>query len=120
SADLLIVQVNPRMPRVLGRSFIHVNDAHVIVEHEEELIAVERPQELEQAKAIGRFITRLIDDGSTLQIGIGATPQATLLALSDKNDLGVHSQYLTDEIMHLYSKGVITNRRKGFNEGKLV
>jgi acyl-CoA hydrolase/GNAT superfamily N-acetyltransferase len=120
SADLLIVQVNPRMPRVLGRSFIHVNDVHVIVEEEEDLIAVERPKELKQAKTIGRFITRLIDNGSTLQIGIGAMPQATLMGLSNKNDLGIHSQYLTDEMMDLYAKGVITNRRKGFNEGKLV
>jgi acyl-CoA hydrolase/GNAT superfamily N-acetyltransferase len=120
SADLLIVQVNPRMPRVLGRSFIHVNDVHVIVEEEEELIAVERPKELKQAKTIGRFITRLIDNGSTLQIGIGAMPQATLMGLSNKSDLGIHSQYLTDEMMDLYAKGVITNRRKGLNEGKLV
>jgi acyl-CoA hydrolase/GNAT superfamily N-acetyltransferase len=120
SADLLIVQVNPRMPRVLGRSFIHVNDAHVIVEHEEDLLTISRFRELEAANTIARFITRLIDDGSTLQISLGATPQATLLALKDKNDLGIHSQYLTDEIMHLVSQGVITNRRKGFNEGKLV
>lgn len=120
SADLLIVQVNNRMPRVLGRSFIHVNDADVIVEHDEELIAVNRPQELAQADNIGRLIARLIDDGSTLQIGIGAMPQASLKGLSNKNDLGIHSQYLTDEMMHLYSKGVITNRRKGYNEGKIV
>jgi acyl-CoA hydrolase/GNAT superfamily N-acetyltransferase len=120
SADLLIVQVNSRMPRVLGRSSIHVNDAHVIVEHDEELITVQRPQEMAHAESIGRLISRLIDDGSTLQIAIGAMPQASLRALADKNDLGIHSQYLTDEMMHLYSKGVITNRRKGYNDGKLV
>jgi len=120
SADRLIVQVNPRMPRVLGRSFIHVNDAHLIVEHEEDLLTITRNQELPAANTIARFVTRLIDDGSTLQISLGATPQATLLALKDKHDLGIHTQYLTDEIMHLFSQGVITNRRKGFNEGKLV
>ncbi|AOY59852.1 bifunctional acetyl-CoA hydrolase/transferase family protein/GNAT family N-acetyltransferase [Desulfococcus multivorans] len=120
SADLVIAQVNPRMPRVLGQSFIHVDDVDVIVEHEEELLATEPLPETEAANTIGRLIARLVDDGSTIQIGLGATSKATLLALADKNDLGVHSQYLTQDMMHLFSRGVITNRRKGFNEGKMV
>ena len=120
SADLVIAQVNPRMPRVLGRSFIHVNDVDVIVEHEEEILTLGVAPESESANLIASHIPRLIDDGSTMQISLGTTPQATLLALSDKNDLGIHTQYLTDDIMHLFSRGVITNRKKGFNEGKLV
>jgi len=120
SADLVIVQVNSRMPRVLGRSFIHVNDVDVIVEQEEELLTVSELPELEPANLIGRLIARLIDDGSTIQISPGTTPQAILLALSDKNDLGVHTQYLCNSIMRLVSMGVITNRIKGFNNGKLV
>jgi acyl-CoA hydrolase/N-acetylglutamate synthase-like GNAT family acetyltransferase len=120
SADMVIVQVNPQMPRVLGQSFVHVNDVDLIVEHEEELITAGRIPESESADNIGRLIARLIDDGSTLQFSPGMAPQATLLALSEKTDLGVHSQFLTDEIMHLVAKGVITNRKKGFNEGKLV
>jgi len=120
SADIVIAQVNPRMPRVLGRSFIHVNDVDHLVEYEENLITIGKTPELETANTIGRLIARLIDDGSTLQIGPGTTPEATLLALSDKNDLGVHSQYITNDMMHLVAKGVITNRKKGFNEGKLV
>ncbi len=120
SADLVIAQVNPRMPRVLGRSFINVNDVDVIVEYEEPLLTVERNPDIEAANAIGRLIERLIDDGSTIQISPGTTPQATLQALSDKNDLGIHTQYLTTEMMHLVSQGVITNRVKGFNDGKLV
>ncbi len=120
SADLVIAQVNSSMPRVLGRSFIHVNDVDVIVEYEEELLTVGELPELETANVIGRLIARLVDDGSTIQISPGATPQAILLALSDKNDLGVHTQYLTTDIMRLVSMGVITNRKKGFNEGKLV
>ncbi|MBW2574855.1 MAG: GNAT family N-acetyltransferase [Deltaproteobacteria bacterium] len=120
SADLVIVQVNSRMPRVLGRSFIHVNDVDVIVEQEEELLTVNELPELESANFIGRLIARLIDDGSTIQISPGTTPQAILLALSDKNDLGVHTQYLCNSIMRLVSMGVITNRIKGFNNGKLV
>jgi acyl-CoA hydrolase/GNAT superfamily N-acetyltransferase len=120
SADFVIAQVNSRMPRVLGRSFIHVNDVDVIVEHEEELLTVGELPELEAANLIGRLIARLVDDGSTIQISPGATPQATLLALSDKNDIGVHTHYLTTDIMRLVSMGVITNRKKGLNDGKLV
>jgi acyl-CoA hydrolase/GNAT superfamily N-acetyltransferase len=120
SADLVIAQVNPRMPRVLGRSFLHVNDVHVVVEHEEDLLTIGGTMELESAQMIGRHVEKLIDDGSTLQLGLGATPQATLVAMQNKNDLGVHTQFLTEGIMLLVSRGVITNRRKGFNEGKLV
>ena len=120
SADLVIAQVNSSMPRVLGRSFIHVNDVDVIVEHEEELLTIGELPELESANHIGRLIARLIDDGSTIQISPGTTPQSILLALSEKNDLGVHTQFLTNDIMRLVSMGVITNRKKGFNDGKLV
>ncbi|MBW1724729.1 MAG: GNAT family N-acetyltransferase, partial [Deltaproteobacteria bacterium] len=120
SADFVIAQVNSRMPRVLGRSFIHVNDVDAIVEHEEALLTVGELPELDAANLIGRLIARLVDDGSTIQFSPGTTPQATLLALSDKNDIGVHTQYLTTDIMRLVSMGVITNRKKGFNDGKLV
>jgi acyl-CoA hydrolase/GNAT superfamily N-acetyltransferase len=120
SADLVIAQVNTHMPRVLGQSFIHVNDVDVIVEHDEDIIRVKQNPELESDNLIANQVARLVDDGSTIQICLGKTPSATLLALSDKNDLGVHSQYLTTHMMHLVSKGVITNRRKGFNDGKLV
>jgi acyl-CoA hydrolase/GNAT superfamily N-acetyltransferase len=120
SADWVIVQVNPQMPRVLGQSFIHVNDVDTIVEHEEELLTITPGPPSDRAARIGQHIARLISDGSTLQIGLDAASQATVQALSNKNDLGIHSQYLTDDIMHLYSTGVVTNRRKGYNEGKLV
>jgi acyl-CoA hydrolase/GNAT superfamily N-acetyltransferase len=120
SADLVIAQVNSHMPRVLGRSFIHVNDVDVFVEYDEPLLTIGETPELEAANDIGRLIARLIEDGSTMKIGLGATHQATLLALADKNDLGIHTQYLTEDIMHLFSRGVITNHKKGFNEGKMV
>ena len=120
SADLVIAQVNPRMPRVLGRSFIHVNDVDVFVEHEEEILTAGDLPDIEAANMIAGHISRLIIDGSTIQMSLGVTPKATLMALSEKNDLGIHTQYLTDSIMHLFSKGVITNRKKGYNEGKIV
>ena len=121
SADYVVVQVNPRMPRVMGQSFIHVNDVHAIVHHEEPLITL-APDTLssEAALTMGKLIARQIEDGSTLQIGLDAISQATVLALSHKNDLGVHSQFLTDDIMHLYSRGNINNRKKGFHDGKMV
>ncbi|SHO49617.1 GNAT family N-acetyltransferase [Desulfopila aestuarii] len=121
SAEFVIAQVNPRMPRVMGQSFIHVNYVDLFVEYEEDILSVpykNAPSGVEQF--IGKHIARVIEDGSTLQIGLDAASQATLQALSNKNDLGVHSQFLTDDIMHLYARGNITNQRKGFNEGKMV
>jgi acyl-CoA hydrolase/GNAT superfamily N-acetyltransferase len=120
SADLVIAQVNAHMPRVLGRSFLHVNEVDVFVEYDEPLLTIGEAPELKAANDIGRLIARLIEDGSTLEIGLGSTHQATLLALAGKNDLGIHTQYITRDIMHLFSRGVITNRKKGLNDGKLV
>jgi len=120
AADIVICQINPNMPRVLGRSFIHVNDVDYIVEHEEDLLTIQPLPELEEANMIAKHITRLIEDGSTLQTSLGVTNEAIMLCLSDKNDIGVHSQYLSDGLMRLVSIGVITNRKKGFNNGKLV
>jgi acyl-CoA hydrolase len=121
SADLVIAQINTNMPRVLGRSFIHVNEVDYFVEYDEPLLTIRQNPELSAANDIGRLIARrLIDDGSTIAIGLGTTSEAVMLALSDKNDLGIHTMYMTDEIMHLFSRGVITNRMKGFNDGKLV
>ncbi len=120
SADLVIAQVNSHMPRVLGRSFIHVRDVDVFVEHDESLLTVANLPEMESANTIGKLIARLIDDGSTIQISPGVTKEATLLALSEKNDLGIHTQFLTREIMHLVSQGVVTNLKKRLNVGKMV
>ena len=120
AADLVIVQVNSNMPRVLGHSFVHVNDVDIIVEHDEPLLTTEQLPEFDTAHIIARQVANLIEDGSTFQLGLGATPKATLLALADKNDLGVHTQYILDGIMDLVATGTITNRYKGLNNGKTV
>ena len=121
SADLVIAQINSRMPRLLGQSFIHVNEVDYVVEHDEPLLTIGDNPELPAANDIGRLIARrLIEDGSTIAIGMGTTSEAIMLALENKSDLGIHTIYLTDDIMHLFSKGVITNRKKGFNDGKMV
>ncbi len=119
-SDLVIAQVNPMMPRTMGQSFIHVNDVHVFVEHEEPILSVDLRRRSGAAEWAGKHISRLIEDGSTLQMGLDAASQATIKGLGEKNDLGFHSQYITDDIMHLYAKGVITNRKKGLNDGKMV
>src|SRR6056297_1919874 len=120
AAERVIVQVNPKMPRVLGHSFIHVNDVDIIVEKDEELLTLDQLPEFETAHNIAKIVANLIEDGATFQLGLGATPKAILLALSDKNDLGVHTQFIIDGIMDLVSMGVITNRLKGINKGKTV
>ncbi|WP_028321507.1 bifunctional acetyl-CoA hydrolase/transferase family protein/GNAT family N-acetyltransferase [Desulfatiglans anilini] len=120
AASLVIAQVNPRMPRVLGHSFIHVNRVDRIVECEEDLLTIADPPGLEAARQIAGHTVKLIENGATIHIGLGAAPQATLAALTDRKDLGVHSRFLTDGMMKLVGLGVITNRRKGYNNGKLV
>lgn len=120
AADLVIAQVNRKMPRVLGHSFIHVNDVDVIVEHDEDLLMIEQLPEFESAHQIARLVANLIEDGATFQLGLGATPKAILLALADKNDLGVHTQFVIDGIMDLVGRGNINNRFKGLNDGKIV
>lgn len=120
SADLVIAQVNPQMPVIIGRSIIHVNDVDVLVEHEEPLRTVEMPPDIPVAKTIAKIAARLIEDGSTLHIDPGTAPQAILLALRGKNDMGIHTEYITDGIMRLVAEGVITNTKKGYNEGRIV
>lgn len=120
SADLVIAQVNPRMPRVLGYGHLHIDDISIIVEHEEEIATIDHLPEFESAHIIGNLVGNLIEDGSTIQMGLGNTPKAIEIALSQKNDLGIHSQFLIDSMMDLARAGVITNRKKGLNDRKMV
>ena len=120
SADLVIAQVNPMMPRTMGQSFIHVNNVHAIVEYTEPLLTTAMRGQNQVTDLIGRHIARFVEDGSTIQIGLDAASKATVKALAEKNDLGFHYQYITDDVMHLFASGVITNRKKGLNNGKLV
>ncbi len=119
-ADLVIAQVNNKMPRVLGRSSIHVNDIDYFVEHDETLIEIGTYPDVEMAGKIARYVSRLVEDGSTMQMSLGGTSEANIQALLEKNDLGIHTQYVTNTIMKLMAMGVVTNRRKGFNDGKII
>lgn len=120
AADLVIAQVNRHMPRVLGRSTIHVNDIDYFVEHDEKLIEIGTYPDVAMAGMIARYVARLIEDGSTMQMSLGGTAEANIQSLMDKNDLGIHSQYMTNTIMKLMAMGVVTNKRKGFNTGKVI
>jgi len=120
SADLVIAQVNRHMPRVLGPCSIHVSDVDVVVEYDEPLLSIVVPPDPESASKISVNAARLVDDGATIQVGLGALHRAVVNGLSGKKELGIHSRFLTDEIMHLFYSGVITNRQKGYHDGKLV
>jgi 4-hydroxybutyrate CoA-transferase len=119
-AKTVIAAVNPNMPRTLGDSFIHVNEITHIVETNDPLIELPRPKIGEIEEAIGRNVASLVDDGSTLQLGIGAIPDAVLLFLKDKKDLGIHTEMFSDGVVELVEAGVITNRLKTLHSGKMI
>lgn len=120
SAKRVIAQVNPRMPRTLGDSFIHVEKIDALVEHEETLLEVGQPLMNLVAEAIGSHVARIVEDGSTIRVGVGSISTAVLSALEDKRDLGVHADMLTDAYLRLVEKGVITNAKKNLHPGKIV
>jgi acyl-CoA hydrolase/GNAT superfamily N-acetyltransferase len=119
-AEYVVAQVNPQMPRTLGDSFVHMDQFDAVVEHEEPLIEVTPPAADDTAKAIARHISRLVEDGSTIQVGIGAIPNAVLQHLMDKKDLGVHTEMFTDGLIDLIEAGVVNNSRKTFHPGKVM
>lgn len=120
NAKMVIAQVNPRMPRVLGDSYIHARDIDVIVEHEEELLEMPPPLMNETAHQIGKHVAKLIVDGSTIRAGVGSVSNAALYSLEGKKDLGVHTDMLTDAYLHLVERGVITNARKNLHPKKII
>jgi GNAT superfamily N-acetyltransferase/acyl CoA:acetate/3-ketoacid CoA transferase beta subunit len=120
AADLVIAQANPHMPRTLGDSFVHVEDLDIIVEHEEPILEVQPSEPDEVAKAIARNAVRLVENGSTIQVGIGAIPNAVLYGLQDKKDLGVHTEMFSDGLIDLIESGVVNNSRKTFHPGKVL
>ncbi|MCX8171819.1 MAG: hypothetical protein N3E47_07685, partial [Candidatus Bathyarchaeota archaeon] len=98
-AKLVIAQVNRRMPRVLGDSFIHVKDIDIVVEHDEQILETPRTEPDIVSERIAKHVSSLIEDGSTLQIGIGSIPDAILNYRMDKKNLGVHTELLTEGVV---------------------
>ena len=120
-SPVVIAQVNPKMPRTWGDSFVHVDDIDWLVFHEEPLVeALPTIKDNEVSRRIGLYVSQLVDDGSTLQIGFGNLPYAILKYLDGKNDLGIHTQLITDGLLPLFEKKVITNKKKTLLPGRVV
>ena len=119
-AKTVIVQVNKNMPRTHGEGFIHVSDVDYIVECDEPLIELRAAALDAEDLAIGKHCAELVNDGDTLQLGIGALPDAVLEALHDKKDLGIHSEMISDGVMKLVKAGVINCSRKNYHNGRIV
>jgi len=119
-ARVIIAQVNPRMPRTLGDSFIAADAIDAMVEHESPLPEVTHPPPDDMSRAIGRWVSTLVEDGATLQVGIGSIPDAILESLTEKHDLGLHTEMLSDGNLPLIQWGVINNSRKTLHPGKII
>ncbi len=119
-AGTVIAQVNPRMPRVHGDGLLHVSRIHHLVEVDDPLPESPPLPLTDDARAIGRFVASLIADGSTLQTGIGAIPEAVLAALGGHKHLGMHTEMWSDGALELLRTGVIDNSRKAVHPGRTV
>lgn len=120
AARTVIVQFNSAMPRTLGESFIHVDDIDLAVEVDVPPYAHAPGEPSEVERLIGEHVGALVPDGATVQLGIGAIPAATALALRGHRDLGIHTEMFTDSVMELVEAGVVTGARKERNRGKIV
>lgn len=120
SAKVVLAEVNERMPRTLGDSFIHVHDLDAMVPVAYGLPEALHPEPDRIAKAIGRHIASLVEDGATLQMGVGTIPDSVLHFLHGKKDLGVHTEMFSDGMMDLVQEGVITGKRKSLHREKVI
>lgn len=120
SAKLVLAQVNDQVPVVYGESYVHVSEIDWFVEASQPLPELGLPRIGELEETIGRNCATLIEDGSTLQIGIGAIPDAVLHSLKDKKNLGIHSEMISDGVVELYEAGVITGSEKSLDKGKMI
>jgi 4-hydroxybutyrate CoA-transferase len=120
NAEHIVALVNPNMPRTHGDSFLHISQIDCAVNWDEPLYEVERRKPNETQLQVGRHVAGLIEDGATLQLGIGAIPDAVLHALSERRDLGVHTEMFSDGVLDLVERGVITGARKDIDRGKII
>ncbi len=120
AARVVVLEVNENLPRTYGDTHIHVKDVDFFVEHHQEVPALPEVTPDDTAVKIGQFVSELVDNGSTIQLGIGNIPNAVALALKNKEDLGVHTEMLVDSMVELYEAGVITNKQKTLFKNKMV
>jgi acyl-CoA hydrolase len=119
-AEIVVLEVNELLPRTLGDTHVHIDDVTWFVEHSQLPPVLPSPQPDEEALRIGEHIANIVENGSTIQLGIGEIPNAAALSLRSKKDLGVHTEMFVDSMMELYESGVITNKKKAFHTGKFV
>ena len=120
SAKTVLAEVNNRVPTVFGDTFIHVSEIDKFVETSHPLPELALPHIGEVEKAIGQNCAGLIEDGATLQLGIGAIPDAVLHSLRDKKDLGIHSEMISDGVVGLYEAGIINGSKKTLHKEKMI
>lgn len=120
SARLVVVQVNKHMPRVHGDAFIHIKDVDFIVPHDEPILEFTTKVSDDISNRIGKYVSLIIQDGDTIQVGYGRMPNAILKHLITKKNLGVHTELLTDGLVELMKAGVITNSEKTVDRGKTI
>ncbi len=119
-ADLVILEVNEKMPRTFGDTIVHINDIDYVINESYDIPQLGISEPSEKDKIIGRYIADLIEDGSTLQLGIGGIPNAVASELMSKKDLGIHTEMFTDGMVDLYNAGVVTGIKKTLMNGKMV
>ena len=119
-AKHIFLEVNPEMPRVTSAPMIHISQVDALCEYSQELPIIPPAQIDEISGKIGQLIADEIPDGATIQLGIGAIPEAVGLALKDKKDLGIHTELLTDSMIELIECGAVTNKKKPIHTGKTV
>ncbi len=120
SASLVIAEVNPRMPRTHGDSFLSVNDINLLVPVDSPVLELPLVAPNPVAIAIGQHVAGLVPNGATLQTGIGQIPSAVLAALVDHHDLGIHTEMLSDPVIDLVERGVVNGKKKTLLPGKIV
>ena len=120
NADTVIAIVNQNVPRAFGDAMFHMSDIDIFVEDDSPLFSVEPGPISDTDRKIGRFVAELVEDGATLQMGIGAIPNAVLTMLGNHKDLGVHSEMFADGILPLVEKGIVNGKNKKIDKGRLV
>lgn len=119
-SKLVIAEINEQMPRVHGDSFIHISKLNYIVENNSALPEIKVPEGDGISNKIGKYVEQFIENGSTLQLGIGTIPNAVLKTLKHKKDLGIHSEMISDGVVDLIKLGVINCHKKSYLPGKIV
>ena len=119
-ARVIVLEVNPNVPYANGNCHVHISQVSALVESSEPVMEVGLPKIGPVQQAIGKYVADMIEDGSTLQIGYGGIPDAVVMQLTSKRDLGIHTEMIGDGILTLIESGAVTNRRKNYLPGKMV